>query len=339
MKQHQVQAVHVSGQQDHGNVFPLAYALKTDGSALDDMRAWIQSNRDRLLNELVQHGAILFRGFPVAGAEDFDAVIRAFGMDSFTYQESLSNAVRVNKTELVFTANEAPPDVSIFLHHEMAQTPIFPSRLFFCCETAAEIDGETPLCRSDVLLKMLQEREPEFVEACERLGVRYSNVMPADDDPDSGQGRSWKSTLDSNSVEQAEARLDKLGYSYEWKANGSLRVKTAVLPAVRTLVDGRKVFFNQLIAAFRGWQHIRNDPKNSICFGDDSEIPTTSMNVAVELADELCFDLAWQAGDVALIDNYQVMHGRRPFQGQRRVLASLVSGRGSFLMPQSKFGY
>ncbi len=57
------------------------------------------------------------------------------------------------------------------------------------------------------------------------------------------------------------------------------------------------------------------------------------MNVAAELADELSFDLAWQAGDVALIDNYQVMHGRRPFKGQRRVLASLVSGRGSFLMP------
>ncbi len=206
MKQLQVQAVHVSGQQDHGNVFPLAYALKTDGSALDDMRVWIQSNRDRLLNELVQHGAILFRGFPVAGAEDFDAVIRAFGMDSFTYQESLSNAVRVNKTELVFTANEAPPDVSIFLHHEMAQTPIFPSRLFFCCETAAEIGGETPLCRSDVLLKMLEEKEPEFVEACERFGVRYSNVMPADDDPDSGQGRSWKSTFDSRDTSRQSGR-------------------------------------------------------------------------------------------------------------------------------------
>ena len=54
-----------------------------------------------------------------------------------------------------------------------------------------------------------------------------------------------------------------------------------------------------------------------------------SMDVAIELADELSFNLAWQAGDVALIDNYLVMHGRRPFKGERRVLASLVADDGT----------
>ncbi|MEL7517687.1 MAG: TauD/TfdA family dioxygenase, partial [Pseudomonadota bacterium] len=34
---------------------------------------------------------------------------------------------------------------------------------------------------------------------------------------------------------------------------------------------------------------------------------------------------AWQPGDVALVDNFTVMHGRRPFEGKRRVLASLVA--------------
>ena len=45
----------------------------------------------------------------------------------------------------------------------------------------------------------------------------------------------------------------------------------------------------------------------------------------VLLADEFTQDLAWQAGDVALIDNFTVMHGRRPFEGKRRVLASLIA--------------
>jgi alpha-ketoglutarate-dependent taurine dioxygenase len=325
----QIETVSVPGQQEHDVVFPLAYVLKSENSTLEDTHAWIHSQRDHLMQQVAQHGAILFRGFPVDGAEDFDSVIRSFGLDSFTYQESLSNAVRVNRTELVFTANEAPPEVSIFLHHEMAQTPLFPSMLFFCCETAPEIDGETPICRSDVLLERLEKREPDFVAACEKLGVRYSNVMPAVDDPESGQGRSWRSTLDADTVAEAEARLEKLGYSYEWLADDTLRATTPVLPAIRTLADGRRVFFNQLIAAFRGWQDARNDPRKSICFGDDSEIPTTSMDVAIELADELSFNLAWQAGDVALIDNYLVMHGRRPFKGERRVLASLVADDGT----------
>ena len=116
-----------------------------------------------------------------------------------------------------------------------------------------------------------------------------------------------------------------LGYQWQWQDGGSLRVTTPVLPAVRKLADGRRVFFNQLIAAFRGWKDTRNKAEKSICFGDDSDIDTDSMAIAIELGDELSFDIPWQNGDVALVDNFLVMHGRRPFSGQRRVLASLVN--------------
>ena len=50
-----------------------------------------------------------------------------------------------------------------------------------------------------------------------------------------------------------------------------------------------------------------------------------AMQSAVALAEELTVDLQWQLGDVALVDNLRVMHGRRPFQGGRKVLASLVA--------------
>lgn len=326
-----VENTNVPGQQAHPEAFPLVRRLTGGGESMTDVREWIAAVRATELEALAKHGAILYRGFPVNDANDFDAFIRAFGLDSFTYEESLSNAVRVNKTDLVFTANEAPPDVSIYLHHEMAQTPLFPSRLFFCCTQAPDVHGETPICRSDVLLDRLDAEDPAFVAACAERGVRYSNTMPAHDDPESGQGRSWRSTLGEDTTEGAEARLAKLGYDHEWLQDGSLRATTPRLPAVRTLVDGRRVFFNQLIAAFRGWKDSRNEPTKSIRFGDDSEIPAASMQKAIDLADELSFDLAWQAGDVALIDNFLVMHGRRPFEGKRTVLASLVADDGSRL--------
>ena len=41
-------------------------------------------------------------------------------------------------------------------------------------------------------------------------------------------------------------------------------------------------------------------------------------------AEVLTFDMCWETGDVVLVDNFLVMHGRRPFKGTRRVLASLV---------------
>ena len=32
----------------------------------------------------------------------------------------------------------------------------------------------------------------------------------------------------------------------------------------------------------------------------------------------------WEKGDVILIDNRTVMHSRRPFEGKRKILASLI---------------
>ena len=55
-------------------------------------------------------------------------------------------------------------------------------------------------------------------------------------------------------------------------------------------------------------------------YGDGSAFDDADVQSAVEIAYDLVFDLPWESGDVALIDNYQVMHGRRPFSGT-------VSGR------------
>lgn len=316
----------LDSQQFHPQPFPLIYAM-ADGSDGDitAVAGWIQANLQKLQRELAEHGAILFRGFPLKSDLDFDAFIQMFGLKNFTYTDSLSNAVRRNRTERVFTANEAPANIAIYLHHEMAQTPIYPSALFFFCELPAAAGGATPLCRSDILLSKIEEVLPEFVQACEDKGVKYTNTMPDQEDLQSGQGRSWRSTLNATDKAGAEAKLRSLGYQWQWLPEDNLRVTTPVLPAVRTLDDGRRVFFNQLIAAFQGWQDKRNVAQKSICFGDGSVIDPQAMATVIELAEQLSFDMQWQAGDVALVDNSLVMHGRKPFSGERRVLASLLA--------------
>lgn len=306
-------------QQDlNGDKFPAIIA----GSG--DLSAFIRTNKVAIDTRLSTAGTVLFRGFDVPDPIALDAAIEAYGEDGFSYAESLSNAVRVNVTPRVFTANEAPPSVTIFLHHEMAQTPIYPSKLFFYCEIAPETGGATPICRSDALMLALQNARPDLAVQFETKGLRYTHTMPNAPDPESGQGRSWRDTLSVPDKLGAETRLKQLGYDWLWLENHSLRVTSPVLDAVKTLSDGRKVFFNQLIAAFRGWKDARNDPNKSITYGDGVPVDPEDMAEIIDMADALTFDLDWQAGDVALLDNFQVMHGRRPFSGKRRVLASLI---------------
>lgn len=316
------------GQQNFDDtVFPFAYVCQQTDATLEETQAWIADNKDELLAAATRHGAVLFRGFPTDSVEAFDSVIRSLGVENFPYKKSLSNAVRVNRTERVFSANEAPPEVQIYLHHEMAQTPLYPAWIMFYCEVAAETGGASPLCRSDVLYEKLKVARPDFIRDCETKGLKYSNVMPGESDGKSGIGRSWKDTLGVDTVEAAEKRLAELDYSWKWLEDGCLRATTPSLPAVMEIAPGRKVFFNQLIAAYRGWKDVRNDPSDAIRHGDGSKLDAEAVAEAIRIADELTFTSPWQVGDFVIVDNRVAMHARQPFTGKRKVVASLAEMR------------
>ena len=313
-------------QQRHADTaFPLLLVPSHQMTNFDE----VAQQREALMAQLAIHGAIVFRGYGISDDQRFDRFVMAFGLENFPYDESLSNAVRRNRTPRIFTANEAPCDVEIFLHHEMAQTPLFPRYLFFCCEQAATAGGATPLCRSDALLQRLQARLPRFIERCREKGACYALVMPGVADQASGQGRSWRDTLGVESREAAEARLASLDYQWQWLPEECLAVTTPALPLIRQTSAGQEVFFNQLIAAFCGWRDQRNEQSRSVTYGDGSTIDEEDLKEATDIAYDLSFDLNWQTGDVALIDNDRVMHGRRPFQGSRSVLASLCTNAAS----------
>ena len=291
----------------------------TLGAALDCPSKTIVSD---LINA---HGFVVFRGYDVQSDQDFHRFVESFGLENFKYADSFSNAVRHNRTDRVFTANEAPPNVEIFLHHEMAQTLTFPGALFFFCEKAAESGGATPICRSDLTLKTLETQNPTFVAKLKSVGVKYRNSMPSEANHESGQGRSWKDTLTVNSAHEAEEKLVALGYQFNWLEDGGLSVQTPALAAVDHFGRGKDVFFNQIVAAAAGWTVAADDKEPRLCFGDDSPIEHADLAGTIKAAYQHTVDLKWQTGDVALLDNLKVMHGRRPFEGSRVVLASLCN--------------
>ena len=302
---------------------PFPDVLEHDGSLSNpaEMVRWIESRRDALLGRIEASGALLLRGFPLEHAEDFDRAVVAFDLGRFSYRESLSNAVRIDLTDRVFTANEAPPEATIRLHHELAQTPAHPRHLFFFCERAAAQGGATALCRSDAVYARLAERHPGFVEDVESHGLVYHHVMPGQDDPSSGMGRSWRSTLDVEDRASAESKLDALGYGYEWRGDDDLAVTSPNLPGVRTLADGRRAFFNQLVAT-RSWRDDRNDPERALRLGDGRPVSLALRDEVAAITESLAIDLLWRRGDLAVLDNHRVQHGRRPFEGSRRVLVA-----------------
>ena len=67
---------------------------------------------------------------------------------------------------------------------------------------------------------------------------------------------------------------------------------------------------------------------NRACqIGNGAEIKQYCIELISELAQSLTLLRSWQDRDILLIDNYRVMHGRKPFSGNknREVLVSLTS--------------
>ncbi|XP_071731914.1 clavaminate synthase-like protein At3g21360 isoform X1 [Rutidosis leptorrhynchoides] len=287
-----------------------------------DHKPWLES----LLHK---NGAILFRGFSsVSSASDFNDVVEAFGYDELPYVGGA--APRTNVVGRVFTSNESPPDQKIPFHHEMAQVPTFPKKVFFFCELEPKIGGETPIVLSHVIYNKMKQKYPEFVDKLEQDGLIYTRVLGEGDDPSSPIGRGWVSTfmtkdktIAAERFESCDYVAEKLGMKLEWTEDG---VKTIMGPIPAIKYDEtrqRKIWFNSMVAAYTGWEDARNDPVKAVTFGDGTPLPAHVIHDCLKLLEEESVAIPWQKGDVLLLDNLAVLHARRAFEPPRRVLAAL----------------
>jgi hypothetical protein len=60
-------------------------------------------------------------------------------------------------------------------------------------------------------------------------------------------------------------------------------------------------------------------------FGDGGELREPAMAQVRKAFEARAQRFDWQSGDLLLLDNFRVAHGREAFRGPRRVLAALIS--------------
>lgn len=285
------------------------------GEAITRHKTWL----DSLLHS---SGALLLRGFPIHSPVDFNHVVEAFGYEELPYIGGA--APRTNVTGRVFTANESPPDQKIPFHHEMAQVPEYPAKLFFYCEVEPATGGETPIVLSHLVYQKMAYQFPDFVRKLEEHGLLYIRVLGEGDDPSSPIGRGWHSTFLTKDKDEAEKRAARLGMKLEWLEDGGVKTIMGPIPAVKSDESrGRKIWFNSMVAAYTGWEDARNVPEKAVTFGDGTPLPKDVIHECLRILEDESVAFPWQKGDVLLLDNLAVLHSRRSFEPPRRILASL----------------
>ena len=288
-----------------------------------DLYSWGTQNSSLIEQKLLQHGAILFRGFRTTTSADFEKFVKVFGDDLLPYNERSSPRSLVSNN--IYTSTEHPADQAIFLHNENSYQQSWPRKIFFFCETAPGAQGETPIAN---VQRVFERIDPAIRKRFLQLGWMYVRNFQA------GIGLPWQTVFQTTDKQQVEAYCQANGISVEWKEGDGLRTR-AVRPAiVRHPLTGALLWFNHAIffhvstlepsaaAALLNTFREEDLPSNTY-YGDGSAIePEVLEHVkAAYHAETVMFP--WQKGDILLVENMLVAHGRSPYKPPRKILVGM----------------
>ncbi|OLZ52700.1 non-ribosomal peptide synthetase [Amycolatopsis keratiniphila] len=287
-----------------------------------DLVEWARESRDRLQAVLLDHGALLFRGFGVTEPARLEQFASVF-VDELFAENGEHPRAKVGGGG-VYTPVFFPPEKKLLWHNENSFNDVGPAKIWFCCARPAETGGETPVVDSREVYRRL---DPALREEFARKKVRYVRQYG------SGLGLHWREVFRTADRAEVEARCVEQGLEWEWHGE---RLRTAaVRPAVvRHPVTGEWSWFNQA----QHW-HIAcldETTRTSLLdtvgegglprecrFGDGTPIPDSAMTEICAVYDELEIVFPWQRGDVLMLDNILVAHARNPFQGERELLVAM----------------
>ncbi|HEY6564482.1 MAG TPA: TauD/TfdA family dioxygenase [Pirellulaceae bacterium] len=296
------------------------------GDSVADLCNWIGDHREDLFARLTTHGGVLFRHFQVQGPDDFGRVAAAVTAELRPYIEGQSPRTKIAKD--VYTSTEYPSRFRITLHNELSYALHPPTLILFGCEVPPESGGETPLvdCR-----KVYQGMDPDVRQRFVDRGVLYVKHMHGDA---SGMGKSWMDHFETTDRARVEDYLRENKVSYEWIDGNGLRTE-AIRPAVRQHPrTGEWLWFNQanlwhvgnLDASHRA-QLVRTFGEDRLpthaYFGDRTPISEEELDHVQRTLWDSAVIFPWERGDVLVLDNFLVAHGRMPFAGPRRILVAM----------------
>ena len=300
----------------------------------------LSKNKEFFKESLLKNGGLLFRNFPMQGHPDFAQFIK--NLDTGPFLDYIGGDSPRNKiTEGIYTSTEAPPSIKIPLHNELSFVKNHPTHIYFFCEIASPIGGETILADARKVYKTLDD---SLKERFNQKGLKYescyyhkSKVMefinwlqPCH--------KSWIQVFETENKEEIEKKCLENEFGWKWNKNDWIQI-SQTRPAIKEHpITKEPVWFNQVhLFDFNpkllGWWryvgakifYCRQHTKlHTASFADNSVIPRADLYNIMSNLDANTLAFPWQKGDALVLDNILTMHGRAPFSGKRRILAAMT---------------
>jgi amino acid adenylation domain-containing protein len=297
-----------------GTTLPLVMEPANDDV---DLVGWAGENAQQIDEAVLRHGAVLFRGFAIETAAQFNAFAETLCADLYNEngehpRESLGGSV--------YTPVFYAPEKKLLWHNENTFNRSWPRRIWFFAQRPADEGGETPVVDSRRVFECL---DPAVRERFMAHGVMYlRNYRP-------GLGLDWQTVFQTSDPAVVEAKCREDGLTAEWLGEGRLRTRCVRPAAARHPVTGEMAWITQLLhwhpgaldAGTRsaiGNLFSEDDFPRNCFYGDGSPIEQTVVDEIGRLYRDLEVAFSWQRGDILMVDNFLAAHARNPYSGERR---------------------
>jgi alpha-ketoglutarate-dependent taurine dioxygenase len=289
-----------------------------------DLIVWAKGNRGFLESNLLRWGGILLRNFDVESIDRFEEFIAGVFGEALEYKERSSPRSTVSGN--IYTSTDYPPDQHIFLHNENSYAHTWPAKICFCCHTAPTEGGETPIADVRKVYARIPPEVRRRFEEKEVLYVRNFNER---------LGLTWQTVFQSDDRQVVDEYCLKAGYEVTWKEGNRLQTRRRGPAVLKHPQAGEPVWFNHatffhvstLAPAIREAllaQLGEEALPNNTYYGDGSPIEPEVLDLLRDSYRRETVSFRWQKGDILMLDNMLVAHGRSPFKGARKILVGMA---------------
>ncbi|TID13339.1 hypothetical protein CANINC_004937 [Pichia inconspicua] len=321
-----------------GQEFPVAFTVDGAPDFEDILQFLKKKSEEGFFNEVLKkNGAVVLRNLRTTDPEKLSKIVETIGNGSGLepFVQNGSTAQRHTITEHLSTANEGPSDREIFQHNEFSRFKKYPTTLFFVCTRFNATGGETPIVHGGEFFEEVKKESPEIIDNMINRGVYLEQIWPlvSENETHWSYKYCFGRNIDPNqSFEEQQKTAIKLAHDsvsddVEFAENGDFIVRQHTKP-IRLYNNGETEFpcFFNSVACFGGDTTKKlsgHDKTKNICYDDGTEFDPKHLDTILKVSLQKSYHHTWQAGDIAIVNNYLASHGRKPWNGQRQILVSM----------------